>query len=187
MSTRFRRSGSHSHDYELLPRLSVDSNDVPDVERHVASSSWASRLAHKFGIRPSGYAHIIPRRRKRSVARSICWALLSAPFIFLFLFLFWGIFFPSYTHFPAHYQELRKRSLSSKEPGRANVNNEKVFIAASLYEENGEFTSGAWGQSVLDLVDLLGPGNTYLSIYENNPDEGTKNSLLRFRERTTCE
>jgi hypothetical protein len=104
----------------------------------------------------------------------------------VFLLLFWGIFFPSYTHFPAHYEELRQRSLSSTEPGRANVHNEKVFIAATIYEENGELTSGPWGQSVLDLVDLIGPENTYLSIYENNPDDGTRESLHNYKERTPC-
>jgi hypothetical protein len=97
-----------------------------------------------------------------------------------------GLLHPSYTHLPAHYQALQKASLESKLPGRANPRNEKVFIAASLYEKDGELTSGAWGQEVLDLVDLLGPENVYLSVYEDNASQAARQSLLDFKRKVTC-
>ncbi|KAF2003117.1 glycosyltransferase family 69 protein [Amniculicola lignicola CBS 123094] len=190
MSSRFSRP---AHEYELLPRASLEAEDFPELQRHTSNSSWLSRVAESlpFGVKqisnPSTYAHYItPRRKKRSIIRLIIYSVVSIPYILLSLVLIVGAFFPSYTYRPAHYSELRQRSLESAVPGRANIHNEKVFIAASLYEPNGTLTSGAWGQSVLDLVDLLGPENVYLSIYENSPDAGTVASLDRFRQRVTC-
>jgi len=95
-----------------------------------------------------------------------------------------GIFFPSYTVRPAHYEELRKQAVDT---GRANPYNEKVFITASLAEKKGDLTSGAWGKEVLQLVNLLGPENVHLSIYEDNPDPMTKQSLASFRTKVKCE
>jgi ZIP family zinc transporter len=109
------------------------------------------------------------------------------PYILLFLVVFTSIFFPSYTVRPAHYKELRQRALNSTIPGRANPHNEKVFIAAALTEDKGHLTSGGWGRSVLQLVDLLGPDNVHLSIYEDNADAETKQSLIDFRHKATCE
>ena len=109
------------------------------------------------------------------------------PYILLFLVLFAGIFFPSYTVRPAHYKELRQRALTSASPGRGNPHGEKVFIAAALSENKGHLTSGGWGRSVLQLVDLLGPENVYLSVYEDNADAETKKSLAKFEEHVTCE
>ena len=193
MATRFRRS---SHNYELLPRLSSDSDEFSDLERHVSnpSASWLSRLVHKIpGVsvkplsRPSAFAQsLTPRRRLRCVPRSIYWTVFFLPYFIVFLVLFASIIFPSYTYRPAHYNELRKLSLSSTNPGRANPNNEKIFIAASLYEKDGELTGGAWGKAVLALVDLLGPENVYLSVYENDPDPLTRKSLSHFEKLVTC-
>lgn len=108
------------------------------------------------------------------------------PYILVFLVLFAAIFFPSYTVRPAHYTELRQRALKHTAPGRANPYHEKVFIAAALSEEKGHLTSGGWGRSVLQLVDLLGPENVHLSVYEDNADEETKQSLIAFRRNATC-
>lgn len=63
--------------------------------------------------------------------------------------------------------------LENSGPGRGNPRNEKVFIAASLYDRDGELARGQWGQQLLALVDLLGPQNVFVSIYENDSgDEG---------------
>ncbi|KAF2106945.1 cryptococcal mannosyltransferase 1-domain-containing protein [Lophiotrema nucula] len=194
MSSRFRSS---AHSYEPLPRASLDSEDLPDLERNVSNSSWLSRLGDSIPLtllpsvkqisNPSTYARLVrPRRRKRSLLRLLYFCIFSIPFICLFLVVFFSLFLPSYTHRPPQYNELRRRSLLKTTPGRANIHNEKVFIAASIYEANGTLTSGAWGQSVLDLVDLLGPENVYLSIYENDPDPLTKRSLDELRKRTPC-
>lgn len=61
-----------------------------------------------------------------------------------------------------------------------------MFISAALYEEEGNLVSGAWGKAVLQLVDLLGPENVHLSIYEDNPDPKTKQALLEFAAKVPC-
>ncbi|KAL1605092.1 hypothetical protein SLS60_004635 [Paraconiothyrium brasiliense] len=196
MSPRLRPS---AHDYELLPRASADLEDLPALGRRDSNTSssstksWLGRLGHRIpGVNkladPAVCAHYItPRRRKRSVLRLIYYTVFSLPYLFLFLVLFVGIFFPSYTHPPAHYNELRKRALASDSPGRANVHDQKVFIAAALYEEEGALTSGAWGKSVLELVHLLGPENVHLSIFENDADDITKASLRAMEKKTPSE
>jgi ZIP family zinc transporter len=113
----------------------------------------------------------------------IYWSVFSVPYILIFLVLFTGTFFPSYTVRPAHYEHLRQRATTT---GRVNIHNEKIFIAASLSEKKGDLTSGAWGKEVLQLVNLLGPENVHLSIYEDNPDLDTKQSLTAFRNEVKC-
>lgn len=195
MSPRLRPS---AHEYELLPRASTDLEDLSTIYRresnksNASNKSWLGRLGSSIpGVNkladPSVCAHYItPRRRKRSVLRLIYYTLFSVPYVCLFLVLFVGTFFPSYTHRPAHYDELRKRALADDTPGRANVHNQKIFIAAAIYEQEGALTSGAWGEEVLQLVDLLGPQNVHLSIYENDADERTKQSLRAMKEKAKC-
>ncbi|KAL9081300.1 MAG: hypothetical protein Q9157_000155 [Trypethelium eluteriae] len=79
-----------------------------------------------------------------------------------------------------------ERSSNSSVPGRANLFNEKVFIASSIYDPDGTLTGGAWGEAVLDLIDLLGPDNVFLSVYENDPDEIAYASLDVFRREVQC-
>jgi ZIP family zinc transporter len=186
MSTRLRRL-TLAHDYEPLPRASSE------LDRHEPPvSSWLHRLSSNIPglarlVDPSVYVHYVtPRRKKRSVLRLVYWTLFSTPYLVLFLLLVAAVFFPSYTHRPAHYDELRRRSLQSDAPGRANIHNEKIFIAASIYEEEGALTAGAWGKAVLELVDLLGPQNVHLSIYENEADPVTQQSLANLKTQATC-
>lgn len=105
----------------------------------------------------------------------------------LVLVTFIGIFRPSYTHLPPHYAALKAKSLESNELGRANPLNEKIFIAISLYDKGGHLASGTWGQTILDLIDLLGHNNVFLSIYENDSgDDGTA-ALDTFKTKVKCE
>lgn len=115
--------------------------------------------------------------RRRGLLRIFLRFLLLSPYILILFVALAATLRPSYTHLPHHYQELRQRCIQSIIPGRANVNNEKVFIAASLYDPSGELTGGAWGESVLQLIDMLGPNNVFLSIYENDPDPLARASL----------
>jgi ZIP family zinc transporter len=180
------------HEYELLPRESLDGEEAVGQELRVSSAprrSWLHRLSSRFNAvnklsDRAVYAHYVtPRRRKRSLLRIIYWTIFSVPHILIALVLVAGIFFPSYTVRPPHYEELRKRATDT---GRANPYNEKVFVVASLAETKGDLTSGAWGREVLQLVDLLGPENVHLSIYEDNPDLVTKQSLDSFRGQVKC-
>ncbi|KAI4712869.1 hypothetical protein J4E89_001846 [Alternaria sp. Ai002NY15] len=182
------------HEYELVPResLDVDGEEAVVGQDEQCSNprrSWLNRLSSRFNAvnklsDRAVYAHYVtPRRRKRSILRILYWTLFSVPYLLIVLVLVAGIFFPSYTVRPPHYDELRKRATDT---GRANPYNEKVFIAASLAEKKGDLTSGAWGREVLQLVELLGPENVHLSIYEDNPDLVTKQSLDSFRGQVKC-
>lgn len=182
------------HDYEQLPRTSFEALDLPfpELKRSVSASSWLSTLSSRLpGMKTlsdrATYTHLVtPRRRKRSLLRALYYTLFAFPYLCAFLVLVAGTFFPSYTHRPAHYIDLQQRAANGTDPGRANPHGEKVFIAASLYEGEGQLTSGAWGRSVLDLIDLLGPDNVHLSVYEDNPTEAAKQSLASFRKNVTC-
>ena len=68
----------------------------------------------------------------------------------------------------------------STAPGRGNPRHEKVFIAASLYDPDGELALGQWGSRVLELIDLLGPDNVFLSIYENDSGTGGEIALRNW-------
>ena len=129
----------------------------------------------------SGLSH-----KQKQTSRRL--SLLRTGFYFLVvLVVFTAIFRPSYTHPPPHYGELRGHALASKEPGRGNLQNQKIFIAIALYDKGGHLANGAWAQNMLDLIDLLGPDNTFLSIYENNSGEDGKAALHAFEARVYCE
>lgn len=180
------------HNYERLPRTSLEAQDLPELQRSVSASSWLSTLSSRLPAvktlsERATYTHLVtPRRKKRSIIRAIYYTVLAFPHVCALLVLVAGVFFPSYTHRPAHYVELQQRAQNGTDPGRANPYAEKVFIAASLYEDKGQLTSGAWGRSVLQLIDLLGPDNVHLSIYEDNPSDEAKQSLASFRQNVTC-
>lgn len=97
-----------------------------------------------------------------------------------------AIFNPSYTTRPAHYSALRKRALASRDPGRGNPENEKIFIAASIYDKGGKLASGPWGRALLNLIDLLGNRNVFLSIFENDAGQRAKDALFDLKDRVQC-
>lgn len=72
------------------------------------------------------------------------------------------------------------------QPGAANANNERIFIAASLHDPEGKLVTGDWAASILGLVHILGPWNVHLSIYENNVDDKNESALAAFEEALTC-
>jgi hypothetical protein len=39
---------------------------------------------------------------------------------------------------------------------------------------------------LVELVELLGEDNVYLSIYENDSGSGTKNALHELKEKVNC-
>lgn len=96
------------------------------------------------------------------------------------------IFFPSYTVLPQRYAELRDRVMLANGRG-GNIGNKQIFIAASLYDPGGRLAGGRWADNVLQLIDLLGPHNTYLSIYENDSGPDGKAALGRLEQRVPCD
>ncbi|KAI9760591.1 MAG: hypothetical protein M4579_001560 [Chaenotheca gracillima] len=118
--------------------------------------------------------------RRRGV-RHICFLVAGAIGVVLALVILTSVLKPSYTSPPAHYEALRHRA---SRKGNANPNDEKVFIAANIIDE--DLIRGAWGKAVLELVDLLGERNVFLSVYENDSGPGTKAALEEFKEKVTC-
>jgi len=126
---------------------------------------------------------LYPRQQHK---RRILLILGTLPSIAILLLVFTAIFRPSYTSPPEHYRVLEKKCKESQDPGRGNINNEKVFIAASLYDNQGNLLGGQWGTAIRELVQLLGPFNVHLSIYENDPDKLSKGALKRLGEHLDC-
>ena len=133
----------------------------------------------------SGYRSLKPTRGTR--CRRRLFLFLAAFFgTILFLLIFTAIFRPSYTSLPPHYAALRKRALESKIQGRGNPHNESVFIVASLYDHDGALAGGQWGRAVLELTDLLGRDNVFLSIYENDSGDEGQNALRELEKQVPC-
>lgn len=123
--------------------------------------------------------------RRLQSAHILCLRLLPIIFtLFITLSVSYGVFSPSYATPPKHYRDLENRVRSSLEPGRGNLNNEKVFIAANIVDES--LIRGSWGNNLLSLVDLLGEENVFVSIYENDSGSDTAAALRELQERLPC-
>ncbi|KAK3384394.1 cryptococcal mannosyltransferase 1-domain-containing protein [Lasiosphaeria ovina] len=98
------------------------------------------------------------------------------------------IFMPSYTRPPPHYRELERRCQDPgrREVGCANPLNEQVFISIILYDRGGKLSGGKWGQRLIRLIDLLGPPNVFLSIYENDSGPEGRAALADLKQRVPC-
>ncbi|KAJ9664718.1 hypothetical protein H2198_000064 [Neophaeococcomyces mojaviensis] len=97
-----------------------------------------------------------------------------------------GAFFPSYTRLPQHYRTLKQRVQNVPTAGSANIHNEKIYIAASIFDPGGVLASGEWAQDILDLIHILGEDNVYLSIYENDSGPEALDALARLETRVPC-
>lgn len=191
-------SSDYTEDYDL---------DDADSERHGLtnrpparrSSSWRLGLLRK--IVPFRLRRLLPRVcSRKSVKYSRRWPSNSCSFLwfrFWFFFkillvcvvlivVFTAIFLPSYNSPPAHYGALRRRIKESNDFGRANIDNQKIFIAASIYDKGGHLVKGQWGRRVLQLLDLLGNQNVFLSIFENDGDSNAREALKEFGKEVQC-
>ena len=184
--------------YELLPRTSQDSNlssnnSFKDHDGPPPSSpNVLKRLIWQFlrlPLRPvrSIYSRLYRQGGSRGLLlRGSCWTFTALVAFTAVLVMFTFAFRPSYTYLPDHYQALQRRCVESKEPGRGNINNERIFIAAALHDPGGTLLGKDWGSAVLQLVELLGPQNVHLSIYENDADPLAKAALERMQNKITC-
>ncbi|KAI5840965.1 cryptococcal mannosyltransferase 1-domain-containing protein [Morchella snyderi] len=112
----------------------------------------------------------------------------------LSLLVFTFIFNPSYTRdqYPSNYKVVTTsvRKGGGENPkgfwkgdgkgkvtisGRGNPDGVKVFIAANII--NAELISGAWGDAVMELMDMIGEKNVFLSVFENDSGPLTKAAL----------
>ncbi|WEW57795.1 hypothetical protein PRK78_003262 [Emydomyces testavorans] len=201
----------HPDEYELVSRSSLDSRDSFDldaadfeahtwtnpsypkqrlsfVHRLLLSTPFLRRrpLLRRRTTRAVWQVQRQPRSCRPSACRRLFFALHILFGVVAVLVLLTAIFHPSYTQRPAHYDVLRHAILSSRSPGRGNPHNERVFIAASIYDRDGSLARGQWGRNVLDLIDLLGPNNTYLSIYENDSGDESSSALQHLDKKVPC-
>ncbi|KAL1970122.1 hypothetical protein VTN77DRAFT_6527 [Rasamsonia byssochlamydoides] len=169
-----------SREYELVARSSIDFEE---------SFNGAHFDHHKPNyLRYLLSAPFVGYRRTRSAVRrrSVCSVVFALAGILVTVIILTFIFLPSYTHLPPHYIALRNAVRQSTAPGRGNPRDEKVFIAVSLYDKKGDLAGGQWGQTVLDLIDMLGPNNVFLSIYENDSGQAGERALDQLAKRVAC-
>ncbi|KAJ5102740.1 hypothetical protein N7532_003269 [Penicillium argentinense] len=197
----------HPDEYELASRSSLDSegtfnlddadfeSQTPSTFRIHARPSLFTRLTSVFSS--SGYRRLKTNSRPifASTTRPTCarrcfprrrFCYIHVVFgIILALVILTSIFRPSYTRPPTHYADLQQSVKGTSDPGRGNPRHEKVFIAASLYDRDGNLARGQWGAQLLDLVDLIGPDNVFVSIYENDSGEEGESALRELEQRIT--
>jgi hypothetical protein len=169
---------------------------TPAARRHprMARSrllGWLALALHSLSHRPLGWR----ARRKGGAARVSGPARLlvcayNAVVVLLALFVaravFDAAFFPSYWTLPAHYREFEKRLHEGPTArGRGNPGGQKIFIASNIIQHDK--IRGAWGQSLLKLVDYLGPENVFVSIYENDSGPEAPKALAWLRSQLPCE
>lgn len=146
---------------------------------------WRS-LQYRASTRPLGLrlGHYRPSQR----IRLAIFIFNSIIVIFLAILLnsvYNGLVHSSYTSPPPHYKYLTNAIKASNEPGRGNVNNEKIFIASNII--NAELINGPWSKSLGQLINYLGPDNVFVSIYENNSGEETSIALGAVAKFIPCE
>lgn len=180
--------------YELLPRTSEDSTSSNDTSPRIASpdtsklARWSIRRFLHLPLKNtrSIYAKVYRQRGLRGrLLRASRWILVGLLSFIAILIVLTAAFQPSYSHPPDHYRALRRRCTESKEPGRGNINNERIFIAASLYDPEGRLVDGDWGKAVLRLIELLGPQNVHLSVYEDDASPKAKAALASIQGKVS--
>jgi len=185
MFTNRRQSQNEEHQPLVRDSFSSDSEEhheldnfgLDDPYKRVSFSSSSSPRSHRRSI---SLSHLIPWRAGQHknwlggpwkyIRLAKRGAFIFAVMVVLYIVLT-PIFFPSYLRRPAHYSGKNERG-------------EKVFIAANIVDE--ELIRGDWGRQIVELVELLGEENVWLSIYENDSGEGTKSALQELKQRVKC-
>ncbi|XXG96037.1 hypothetical protein Hte_002314 [Hypoxylon texense] len=164
------------HGLKDLEAPPVEDSACSDQRRDGRLFSWflsrPKTLRRKLRRHPLAFAIIFIKY----VAILVCVILIGTP-----------IFAPSYTRPPPHYLELESRCQGPlRQPGCANLRNEQVFISVSLFDKDGHLANGFWGESLLELIHLLGDNNVFLSIYENDSGPEGAKALESLRRQLRC-
>jgi len=198
--SRTNTAGSDDHKAPLLD------DDDDDFESHLLSGHAVSAIAKPPPL-TSRFVTIVPaylrhqyrsRRRRpprltrsyscspRSILRTFALFAYSFTAVIVLIVIFSAVFFPGYTHLPPHYARLRQQALASTQSGRANGGQQKVFIAATIYDRGARLTGGPWAKRVLGLVHLLGAENVHLSIYVNDSGPESQKALDELGHQLKC-
>lgn len=203
----------HPEEYELVSRQSSESSDIfnpDDVDSEFqglrsvsyvhSQPSYFFKLLSIFGFSRFKilFDHFrFQKQRAKSPAthflklfrfstRRVCLLINAVLSIVSLLVLLTAIFNPSYTQFPPRYELLKAQILDSNEGGRGNPESQKIFIAASIFDRSGQLASGDWGKAILDLIDILGNKNVFLSIYENDGGVKAQIALKELESQLHC-
>ena len=201
MVSRPRRS----EEFELLRRTSSGSipasdhdpdYDLPPRKGYAPRRHWFAQLGAKLHFRRqitplsaicASWCRSMGKRRPMQRSQLCCYIIASCAGLLLLSVLFAALILPSYTNLPPHYKSLRDACLESSIPGRGNIHNEKVLVAAALHDPGGSLLRGDWGKSVMGLVELLGPDNVHLSVYENDADPTANEALEQLKSKLNCQ
>ena len=203
----------HPDDYELVNRHSSESDDIFNLDDADFETQGLTSISYNHN-RPLHFLRsfilsipfriraIFDRRRFRQrrtkksasrclsllrpLARRVCFLFNAILSILSVIILLTAIFKPSYTQLPTHYQLLKTQILESSKDGRGNIDKQKIFIAASIYDSSGRLATGAWGDAVLNLIDILGNENVFLSIYENDGGVKAQTALKELESKLQC-
>lgn len=142
------------------------------------------RFLHLATLRPLGVrcGRQVSGMKKVLVTSLNC--ALSAVLLFVLVSISDALLHPSYSNPPSHYGVLAKEVRGSSVPGRGNPRNEQVLIASNIIQAH--LIKGSWGPSLIRLVEMLGPDNVYVSIYENDSGLSSKEALYDLRARLPC-
>lgn len=163
-----------------------DVSDIPTIVDDPSVMSNALKLLYQQTI----FLRCFRRARLRVLRHRYRLLLLTRKYIlycFLTLLILVPILAPSYTRPPQHYRDLSARCAGPIVPaGCANPFNERIFIAISLYDKDGDLLGGKWGRLLLELIHIVGESNVFLSIYENDNAPGGTAALEAIREKLSC-
>ena len=194
-----RISSIDSDETFVLDRLDYESDHLSKQShtRHFPRWAYSLRAILSVPLRrvlgsPHGRTGLSRHSRSRKAPPSLLVrrvAFLSRVIfgIVLTLIVLTGLFRSSYTQLPPHYIALRSSVLGSQVAGRGNPLREQIFISCALYDKNGHLAGGTWGDTILQLIDILGPDNVFLSIYENDSGEAGTNALAEFKAKVNCD
>ncbi|KAL7622132.1 hypothetical protein AAE478_007634 [Parahypoxylon ruwenzoriense] len=190
-----KRTGLLEDEILALPSGSTDlleDHDGKDVEAQTTERSaqldqrWDRRLFSWCLSHPRGLRRKLQRQPSRT--RVVITLLKCSVIITCILFIGTPIFAPSYKRPPQHYQELESRCQGFlRQQGCANIHKERIFISVSLYDKEGHLANGFWGESLLELIYLIGSDNVFLSIYENDSGSEGAAALENLRRQLRCQ
>jgi hypothetical protein len=182
-----RNPDGDSYDYEIAEWVSDARTRIAQSDIRVSSLrqvlTWTTRICHTLlnnrcllRSRQSGCGRLFCRR----ISAILLWGVTA----FVLVSALNGVLNSSYAQPPSHYQELEQILSSSAVSGRGNVHRERVFIAANIID--AKLIKGAWGRSLLSLVDMLGEKNVFVSIYENDSGTDTRDALHELQQQLPC-
>jgi hypothetical protein len=187
---------SQSDDEDVASELELETLKDGKSSQHKLFSrlptwthTWSTRARRRrHGKSRSPFVHfLLPSvRRRRSIPLCAVQTLAFLSYSVVVLVVLFGLFAPSYSNPPLRYVTLRREIEQTDANGRGNTYNEKIFIAAAVYDHEGELLGGEWGVRLRQFVDILGPDNVFLSIYENDADDNAQLAMKAFAESVTC-